>query len=136
MRVQLPLPPATADESAPAPACTNRGVRWRCSILFAASPGVRSASLTTSVPLADASAIFYSAEGMTGVDATNRPRAYTHRITPGHFETLGMRFTEGRDFALAEMGLDSTAVIVSREGRPTFLARPERQWAGESSAAI
>ena len=67
-------------------------------------PGVRQAGLTTSVPLADAGAIFYSAEGMTAVDATNRPRAYVQRVTPGYFETLGMRIVEGRDFTLDRDG--------------------------------
>jgi predicted permease len=111
MRVQLPLPPVSADAAAPA---QGSGAMALLESLRGIA-GVRSVSLTTSVPLADAGAIFYSADGMTGVDATNRPRAYIQRITPGHFETMGMRLVEGRDFAFADMGLESTAVIVSRK---------------------
>ncbi|MGH9176803.1 MAG: FtsX-like permease family protein, partial [Vicinamibacterales bacterium] len=114
MRVQLPLPPSSpAGATPPTEPAPGLGPIALLEPLQGVA-GVRSASFTTSVPLADAGAIFYAAEGMSGVDATNRPRAYVHRITPGHFQTLGMRIVEGRDFALAEMGVDSTAVIVSR----------------------
>ena len=124
MRLQLPLPPASGDGSAPLAAAEGPGALALLDQLRGVA-GVRSASFTTSVPLADAGAIFYSAEGMPGVDATNRPRAYTHRITPGHFDTLGMRLVEGRDFAPAEMDIASAAVIVSS-------AVVRRFWPGQS----
>jgi putative ABC transport system permease protein len=89
-------------------------------------PDVLQAGLTTSVPLREASAIFYAAEGMPPVDATNRPRAYVHRITPGLLDTLGVRILEGRDFTRTELGLQSTAVIVSQN-----VAR--RFWPGASA---
>ncbi len=122
LRVQLPLPPTGA--SAPAPAATQGLGALAMLDSLRGLPGVRNASFTTSVPLADSSAIFYSAEGQSNVDATNRPRAYTHRITPGHFDTLGMKFVEGRDFAFSEMGVQSTAVIVSKKV-------VERFWPGQ-----
>jgi predicted permease len=78
-----------------------------------ALPGVAAASLTSDVPLQGASAIFYSAEGQIEEDAQTRPRAYVHRVTPGHFDALGLRMLDGRDFATSELGIDSTAVIVS-----------------------
>jgi putative ABC transport system permease protein len=132
MRLQMPLPPAspaaattTSGDAAPAPPPAAAGPGPIALLdTVRGLPGVRQAALTSSVPLADASAIFYAAEGMTGVDATNRPRAYQHRITPGYFETLGMRIVEGRDFALSEMGLESSAVIVSRKVVDRF-------WPGE-----
>jgi putative ABC transport system permease protein len=135
MRVQLPLPPAGATPAALAPSAgptprvegpLSAGARVEASTAaqglgalalldsLRGIPGVRSASFTTAVPLVDAGAIFYSAEGQASVDATNRPRAYTQRITPRHFETLGMRLVEGRDFSFADMGAESTAVIVSK----------------------
>lgn len=122
LRVQLPLPPAGA--GAPAPAATQGAGALAMLELVRGLPGVRNASFTTSVPLADSSAIFYSAEGQTNVDATNRPRAYTHRVTPGHFDTLGVRLVEGRDFTVSEMGVQSTAVIVSKHV-------VERFWPGQ-----
>ena len=126
MRVQLPLPPANADPSVPAVAPADGAGALALLDSLRAVPGVRSASFTTSMPLADAGAIFYSAEGMSVVDATNRPRAYVHRITPGHFETLGIRIAEGRDFSSSEMSSDSSAVIVSRKVVQRF-------WPGESA---
>jgi predicted permease len=130
MRVQLPLPasaPAAAAAAPAAPATPTPQGPGPFALLetFNGLAGVRRAGLTTSVPLADASAIFYAAEGMTGVDASNRPRAFQHRITPGYVEALGMRFLDGRDFTLSEMGVESTAVIVTRKVVDRF-------WPGQS----
>jgi predicted permease len=122
LRVQLPVP-AASDASA-APPEDARALQLLDTLR--GLPSVQSVSFTTSMPLVDGSAIFYSAEGQTTVDATSRPRAYVHRITPGHFETLGIRFVEGRDFLSNELGLDSTAVIVSRGVVARF-------WPGQSA---
>jgi predicted permease len=78
------------------------------------------------VPLSGASAIFYGAEGHTVGDAASRPRAFVHRVTPGHFETLGIKIIDGRDFTLSEMGVESTAVVVSRNVAQRF-------WPGQSA---
>ena len=69
--------------------------RWRCWKICADFPASRSAALASSVPLGGQGAIFYSAEGMGAVDATNRPRAYLHRVSPGYVETIGLRLIEG-----------------------------------------
>jgi putative ABC transport system permease protein len=123
IRIQLPVLPPTNDGSA----APSQGPGAMSLIdAITSLPGVESASFTSSVPLADASAIFYSGEGQANVDASNRPRAFVHRITPGHFDTLGMTFIEGRDFRLSEMGLNSTAVIVSRNVTQRF-------WPGQSA---
>ena len=125
MRVQLPAPPSSVDNVA-SPAGAQGPGPFALVDALRGLPGVRNASLTTHVPLVDAGAIFYVAEGQAATDATNRPRAYVHRVTPGHFETLGIRFIEGRDFALADMSTDSTAVIVSRKVM-------ERFWPGQGA---
>ena len=122
MRVQLPLPAAGANT--PPPATDGPGALALVETLRAV-PGVRHATLTNSVPLADAGAIFYTAEGQPEVDATNRPRAFVHLVTPDYFATLGMRIVEGRDFAPTDMGVPSSAVIVSRKVA-------ERFWPGQS----
>jgi predicted permease len=89
-------------------------------------PGVAGASFTTSIPLVSASANSYTAENMPAVDESNRPRAYVHVVTPGYFETMGIGLLEGRDFTAAEMRVDSTAVVVSRNLATRF-------WPGESA---
>ncbi len=76
-------------------------------------PGVEAASVGSDVPLAGGNAIFYTAEGQPPVDATNMPRAYLHRVSPGFFHTLRIRFIAGRTFSDAEMQADLGAVIVS-----------------------
>ena len=122
LRVQLPLPPAGAPPAAP----TQGPGALALLEALGAVPGVRHAAFTTSVPLVDAGAIFYAAEGQAEVDATNRPRAFVRRITPGHFATLGMPIVEGRDFGLADLDAQSAAVIVSRNVA-------ERFWPGQSA---
>jgi putative ABC transport system permease protein len=118
LRVRYPLPPApaappagTAQAAAPAPV---PGVNTQ-QLLAAlrALPGVRSASLTSSVPLVDAGAAFYAAEGMPPVDATNRPRIFVQSVSTGHFETMGIRMIAGRDFQANELVRGSPAAIVS-----------------------
>jgi putative ABC transport system permease protein len=75
---------------------------------------VTDASLASGVPLAGAGAIFYSAEGMGEVDATNRPRAYVQRVTPGYVETLGLHVIDGRSFLPTDLGADARNVMVTQ----------------------
>jgi predicted permease len=130
LRVQLPVPPTapagtTVTPTTPPPAVPSGPGPLTLLDSLQGLPGITEASLTSSVPLADATAIFFAAEGMAAVDASNRPRAYQHRIAPGYFATLGMRVVDGRDFAFSEMGVESTAVIVTRKVVDRF-------WPGQS----
>jgi predicted permease len=89
-------------------------------------PGVSHAALASAVPLGNSGAIFYSAEGMGAVDATNRPRAYVTRVSPGYVETIGLRLVEGRAFGSTDLGANATNVMVT-----TALA--QRFWPGQSA---
>ncbi|HUQ87950.1 MAG TPA: ABC transporter permease [Vicinamibacterales bacterium] len=127
MRVQLPLvagaqPPAPAqgqgvDAGAPALALLDdlRGL-----------PGVTDAALASAIPLGGQNAIFYSAEGMGAVDATNRPRAYLNRVSPGYVETIGLHLIEGRAFGPTDLGANAANVMVTQ-------AMVERFWPGQSA---
>src|SRR5204862_1364761 len=64
------------------------------------------------IPLSvDGGAIFYTAEEQPPVTAQNVPRAYTHRVTPGFFATLGIPMLRGRDF----LPNDAQGVVVVAE---------------------
>ena len=89
-------------------------------------PGVSHAALASAVPLGGQGAIFYSAEGMGEVDATNRPRAYLTRVSPDYVETIGLRLVEGRVFGATDLGATAANVMVT-----SALAR--RFWPGESA---
>lgn len=89
-------------------------------------PGVTQAALASTVPLGGANAIFYSADGMGDVDATNRPRAYVTRVSPGYVETIGLRLVEGRSFGPTDLGVNGTNVMVTA-------ALAERFWPGQSA---
>ena len=91
-----------------------------------ALPGVKSASVSSSVPLGGSAAVFYAAEGMAPVDATNRPRTYVHRVSPGYVETVGLHLVEGRSFVAADLGADSRSVLVTE-------ALAKRFWPRESA---
>lgn len=130
MRARYPLPPAPPPSAQPAPgasAALAPGVSTS-TVLEAVRglPSVKNAALTNAVPLVDSGAIFYSAEGMPPVDATNRPRSYVTSVTTGYFAALGMKMIEGRDFTPNEMVRGNTAVIVSEN-----LAK--RFWPGQSA---
>ncbi len=89
-------------------------------------PGVTHAALASAIPLGGQGAIFYSAEGMGSVDATNRPRAYLHRVSPGYVETIGLRLKEGRVFGATDLGADASNVMVTQ-------SMAERFWPGQSA---
>ena len=91
-----------------------------------ALPGVTSASVSSSVPLGGSAAIFYSAEGMPPADATNRPRTYIHRVSPGYVETIGLHLVAGRSFTADDLRAESPSVMVTEA-----LAR--RFWPNESA---
>jgi predicted permease len=126
LRAQFPLPPAPPPTAPPAtgapqPSAPPPGVSTSAILeSLRALPGVRHASLTSSVPLVNAGAVFYSAEGMPPVDATNRPRIYVQGVTTGHFATLGMKMIEGRDFTPNELARGNTSVIVSENVAKRF----------------
>ena len=111
LRVSLPRLPQPAAGATP----DGRAAVMARDIVAAATavPSVESSALSSDVPFTGASAIFYTAEGQPPVNATNRPRAYTHRISPNFFETLRIPFMAGRAFTDAETQPNSTAVIVS-----------------------
>ena len=127
MRVQLPVvagaqatpPPQgqSVDAGAPSLALLEdlRGL-----------PGVTHAALASSIPLGGQGAIFYSAEGMDAVDATNRPRAFLHRVSPDYVETIGLRLVEGRVFGPTDLGANATNVMVT-------MAMAQRFWPGQSA---
>jgi predicted permease len=124
MRVQLPFDSRGGAEGAPtlaqgAPAMALlealRGL-----------PGVTEAALASAAPLTGSSAIFYSAEGMGEVDATNAPRAYIHRVSPGYIETMGLRLIEGRTFGSTDVGATNNNVMVTA-------ALAQRFWPGQSA---
>jgi predicted permease len=124
LRVQLPV---VAGAQAGTPQGNTGGVQALALLDdLRALPGVTRASLASGVPLAGAGAIFYSAEGMAAVDATNRPRAYLQRVSPDYVETLGLHVIAGRSFEPTDLGVDSRNVMVTEA-----LAR--RFWPNENA---
>lgn len=49
------------------------------------------------------------------MNAQNRPRAYIHDVSPGFFQSLGIRFAAGRTFTEEEMQGDRPSVAVVSE---------------------
>ena len=133
MRVQLPIDARTGAGGAaplaqggPAPAVDAGAPSLALLEDLRGLPGVTHAALASAIPLGGQSAIFYSAEGMGAVDATNRPRAFLHRVSPGYVETIGLRVRDGRAFAATDLGANATNVMVTQ-------AMAERFWPGESA---
>ena len=126
LRVQLPV---VAGTQAPPP--PGQGVDAGAPALalledLRGLPGVSQAALASAIPLSGQGAIFYSAEGMGEVDATNRPRAFLHRVSPGYVETIGLRIVEGRAFGATDLGANATNVMVTA-------ALAQRFWPGQSA---
>jgi predicted permease len=105
----------------PPPVATGRELLER----IAAVPGVLSVALGNDVPLdGNAGAVFYSVEGHGPFRPEERPRAWLHRVSPGFFDTLGIRLMAGRTFLDTELTPTPSAVIVSERVVARF-------WPGE-----
>jgi predicted permease len=127
MRVQLPV--VAGAQAAPSPQGQSVDAGAPALALLEdlrGLPGVTRAALASSIPLGGQGAIFYSAEGMGAVDATNRPRAYLHRVSPGYVETIGLRVSDGRAFEPTDLGANATNIMVTQ-------AMAQRFWPGESA---
>ena len=125
MRVQLPV--VAGAQAAPPPQANDAGAAAMALLeALRGLPGVTHAALTSSVPLVNASAIFYAAEGMGEVDATNVPRAFFHRVSPGYVETIGLKLVDGRTFGPTDLGVANNNVMVT-------MALAQRFWPGQSA---
>ena len=127
MRVQLPVVSGAQATGPAADAQRNDAGAPAMALLEALRglPGVSQAALASGVPLLNASAIFYAAEGMGEVDATNRPRAYIQNVSPGYVETIGLRLIEGRAFDTSDLGTSNNIIVTQ--------AMTERFWPGQGA---
>ena len=127
MRVQLPMV-AGAQAAPPAQGQAVDAGAASLALLedLRGLPGVTHAALASTAPFTGMSAIFYAAEGMGTVDATNRPRAFVHRVSPDYVQTLGLRLMDGRVFDGTDLGATASNVIVTS-------ALVQRFWPGQSA---
>jgi predicted permease len=78
------------------------------------APGIRSAALAAVPILAgDEWDSTMSVEGHQAKDGEDM-QAYMNSLSPGYFETMGVRLLEGRDFRPGEAKKDATVAIVNR----------------------
>ena len=77
-----------------------------------AMPGVTAVAVTDGMPFNGANASILVREP----DFTERVRYFVHSVSPGYFETLGMKLTAGRGFSGREKLTDPRVAIVSESG--------------------
>jgi predicted permease len=78
-------------------------------------PGVERAAVATSLPFTGtSSASILAPEGAE--DPDHRRRYYRNFVTPGLFETLGVRLTRGRDFTTADRAGAPRVAIINETG--------------------
>jgi predicted permease len=130
MRVQLPVV-AGAQAAAPGAATTQGNDAGAAAMALLEAlrglPGVTQAALTSSVPLVNAAAVFYAA------DATNVPRAFIHRVSPGYVETLGLKLVDGRSLVPTDMGVTAITPKSSNINVIVTSALVQRFWPGQSA---
>jgi putative ABC transport system permease protein len=116
-RVAPPDDGRSASGTPAPPVATGRQLLDR----IASVPGVVSVGLGNDVPLdGNAGASFYSVEGQGPVTAQDRPRAWVHRVSPGFFAALQIRFVAGRTFLDTELTPSLSAVVVSEKVAARF----------------
>jgi predicted permease len=83
---------------------------------IASVPGVVSVGLGTDVPLdGNAAATFFAVEGQGPYTAQDRPRAWTHRVSPEFFAALRIPLVAGRTFLDTELVPTPASIIVSEK---------------------
>jgi putative ABC transport system permease protein len=89
-------------------------------------PGIRSAAISTSFPLAgEDPALRFSIVGQPLPPSGSRPSARFEGVSPGYFQTLRVPLRQGRDFSPRD-GADAPGVVIVNE----TMAR--QYWPGES----
>ena len=88
-----------------------------------ALPGVRTATMTTSLPLMP-----------SGSDCVSRPKSARIAVTsvgvePGYFDTMNVALVAGRDFALREMSQDAFSLVINQ--RLSRILWPDSSAVGE-----
>jgi predicted permease len=85
-----------------------------------AIPGVRSASLTSALPMGNgADYDGYLVDGRAVPASGNEDQTYRIAVSPGHFETVGIPLLYGRDFAASDdSGRVNVAIIDATLARP------------------
>jgi putative ABC transport system permease protein len=107
-----------------------------------AEPGVLSASLTTGLPAASEARWAVRVEGESYARESDVPSAGGAIVSPGFFETFGVRFVAGRDFRIDEAGRGGEPVVVvnrsfaeKRLGGSDILGRRIRIGRGDADTA-
>ncbi|HXU69647.1 MAG TPA: ABC transporter permease [Polyangia bacterium] len=109
---------------------TEERLRWvawfaRATDRLAALPGVRSAAAADILPLdGNDSRYTFELPGQAGMAAVDLPHEEVRQVTPGYFETLGVRLVRGRFFAASDDAQAPPVVVVNET-----LAR--RYWPNE-----
>jgi putative ABC transport system permease protein len=84
-----------------------------------ALPGVRSAAVSTGIPLQGGFRMPFSIPGQPPVDAKNRPSARVNVVTPEYLGLMGMRITQGRGITAADRQGGQLVAVVNE----TFVKR-------------
>jgi putative ABC transport system permease protein len=79
-----------------------------------AVPGVESAAVTTGMPTRGAGfGMGFTIVGAPPVDPASRPGAGFNMVTPGYFETFGVRVVKGRHFTELDTGSSARVAMVN-----------------------
>ncbi len=94
---------------------------------LAALPGVEKVSLSSVLPIwsFDGSSSF-EVEGRPVPQGQAVPEVYREPVSPGHFETLGVRLHEGREFSSTDTTNSPRVIVINETMARTF-------WPGESA---
>ena len=86
-----------------------------------ALPGVERAAVSTQIPLGGFNApLLAEIQGVDSADQSVRPVMYSFQISPGYFETMGVRILRGRPFTDADRAGSEPVAIVSDTAARSF----------------
>ncbi len=86
-----------------------------------ALPGVERVAMSSQVPMGGFTPpVFVEVDGLDTADASVRPVVQNFQVSPGYFETLGVRILRGRPFDLSDRAESEPVAIVSETAARMF----------------
>ena len=84
-------------------------------------PGVERAAMSTQIPMGGFNPpLFIEVDGLDASDAAVRPVIQHFQVSPGYFETLGVRIVRGRSFTTSDVAGGEPVAVISETAARMF----------------
>jgi predicted permease len=84
-------------------------------------PGVERAAMSSQIPLGGFNPpVFIEVDGLDAAEATVRPVIQNYQVSPGYFDTIGVRIVRGRSFTPSDVAGGEPVAVISETAARMF----------------